>query len=163
MHVLIVKVSKHVSCDAVHVSCDAMHVSCDALTIELRSIFSKLNLILQLFDSYLHFICLEEIEDFGKDAWIWAKPPGLEWFLTIMSILQDRGFAHKARTTKELLLLIKLSATFSGVQTEKHADPRAQQDSPLGQYVQQERLGEVQHIESSFGKHVQSEPLVEDV
>ena len=80
-----------------------------------------------------------------------------------MSILQDRGFAHKARTTKELLLLIKSSAIFSGVQIDKHADSGAQQDSPLGQYVQQERPGEVQHIESSFGKHVQPEPLLEDV
>ena len=47
------------------VSCDVVYVSFYALPIEMRSIFSKINLILQLFDSYLHSLYLEEIESLG--------------------------------------------------------------------------------------------------
>ena len=78
---------------------------------------------------------LEKIEEFGKDAWIYAKPPGLEGFRVIMSTLEDKGFAQKASTKKELLLGIKLLATFFALQTHKHVDLRAQQDSSLGEDV----------------------------
>ena len=97
---------------------------------------------MQLFGSYLHSLCLEEIEDFSKDAWIWVKPPRLEGYRVIMSTIEDKGFAHKASTRKELLLGIKLLATFSALQTNKHVDPGAQQDSPLGEDVHQEPLVE---------------------
>ena len=97
---------------------------------------------MQFFVSYLQSVCLEEMEEFGKDAWIWAKPLGLEGFRVIMYTLEDKGVADKASTGKELLLGIKLLATFFAVQIEKHVDGRAQQDSPLREDVHEEPMVE---------------------
>ena len=83
---------------------------------------------MQLSDSYLHSLCLEKIEEFGKDAWIWVRPPGLEGVSKILSTLEDTGVAHKAKNTKELLSMIQSSAVFSCVQIDKYPDSGDRQD-----------------------------------